>query len=197
MFYEFRDGDPAVPSTPAPGRQPHSVPELTREGCDVRRLARRDARIWVRPRFGGSLTDHTVGADQGDRHGQGEDSDEGGDRHDDTSAGRAGRRRWRGGGRRRRGSQWWPASPTPASRPPSAPAAGGTLTSSPAPTRAASTRTSRCSCRQQRQQLRLRDARLPRSDGEIMPGLAESWEETPTSVTYTLKDGVTCADGTR
>jgi peptide/nickel transport system substrate-binding protein len=33
------------------------------------------------------------------------------------------------------------------------------------------------------------------SDGEITPGLAESWEETPTSVTYTLKDGVTCADG--
>ena len=33
-------------------------------------------------------------------------------------------------------------------------------------------------------------------DGEITPGLAESWEESPTSVTYTLKDGVTCADGT-
>ena len=33
-------------------------------------------------------------------------------------------------------------------------------------------------------------------DGEIVPGLAESWEETPTSVTYTLKDGITCADGT-
>jgi peptide/nickel transport system substrate-binding protein len=32
-------------------------------------------------------------------------------------------------------------------------------------------------------------------DGEIVPGLAESWEETPTSVTYTLKDGITCADG--
>ena len=29
-----------------------------------------------------------------------------------------------------------------------------------------------------------------------LPGLAESWEETPTSVTYTLKDGITCADGT-
>ena len=34
------------------------------------------------------------------------------------------------------------------------------------------------------------------ADGEITPGLAESWEESPTSVTYTLKDGVTCADGT-
>ena len=33
-------------------------------------------------------------------------------------------------------------------------------------------------------------------DGEITPGLAESWEESPTTVTYTLKDGVTCADGT-
>ena len=33
-------------------------------------------------------------------------------------------------------------------------------------------------------------------DGEVTPGLAESWEESPTSVTYTLKDGVTCADGT-
>jgi peptide/nickel transport system substrate-binding protein len=32
-------------------------------------------------------------------------------------------------------------------------------------------------------------------DGEMTPGLAESWEETPTSVTYTLKEGVTCADG--
>ena len=32
-------------------------------------------------------------------------------------------------------------------------------------------------------------------DGEIVPGLAESWEETPTSVTYTLKEGITCADG--
>jgi peptide/nickel transport system substrate-binding protein len=32
-------------------------------------------------------------------------------------------------------------------------------------------------------------------DGEIVPGLAESWEETPTSVTYTLKDGITCSDG--
>ena len=36
----------------------------------------------------------------------------------------------------------------------------------------------------------------PSPDGEITPGLAESWEESPTSVTYTLKDGVTCADGT-
>ena len=33
-------------------------------------------------------------------------------------------------------------------------------------------------------------------DGEFTPGLAESWEDSPTSVTYTLKDGVTCADGT-
>ena len=33
-------------------------------------------------------------------------------------------------------------------------------------------------------------------DGTILPGLAESWEESPTSITYTLKDGITCADGT-
>ena len=33
-------------------------------------------------------------------------------------------------------------------------------------------------------------------DGTIQPGLAASWEETPTSITYTLNDGVTCADGT-
>ena len=32
-------------------------------------------------------------------------------------------------------------------------------------------------------------------DGEIRAGLAESWEETPTSVTYTLKEGITCGDG--
>ena len=33
-------------------------------------------------------------------------------------------------------------------------------------------------------------------DGTIRPRLAASWEETPTSITYTLNDGVTCADGT-
>lgn len=33
-------------------------------------------------------------------------------------------------------------------------------------------------------------------DGETVPWLAESWEETGTSITYTLKDGITCADGT-
>jgi len=32
-------------------------------------------------------------------------------------------------------------------------------------------------------------------DGEFLPWLAESWEETPTSISYTLKDGVTCSDG--
>lgn len=32
--------------------------------------------------------------------------------------------------------------------------------------------------------------------GEFLPWLAASWEETPTSITYTLKDGVTCSDGT-
>jgi peptide/nickel transport system substrate-binding protein len=36
----------------------------------------------------------------------------------------------------------------------------------------------------------------PTSDGELVSGLAESWEETPTSVTYTLKEGITCSDGT-
>ncbi|RMI13664.1 ABC transporter substrate-binding protein [Cellulomonas triticagri] len=33
-------------------------------------------------------------------------------------------------------------------------------------------------------------------DGETIPWLAESWEESPTSITYTLKEGITCADGT-
>ena len=33
-------------------------------------------------------------------------------------------------------------------------------------------------------------------DGTILPRLAASWEETPTSITYTLNDGITCADGT-
>ncbi|MGB4778899.1 ABC transporter substrate-binding protein [Microbacterium sp.] len=32
-------------------------------------------------------------------------------------------------------------------------------------------------------------------DGEFVPWLAESWEETATSITYTIKDGITCADG--
>jgi peptide/nickel transport system substrate-binding protein len=33
-------------------------------------------------------------------------------------------------------------------------------------------------------------------DGEVLPWLAESWETTGTSIAYTLKDGITCADGT-
>ncbi|WP_053207445.1 ABC transporter substrate-binding protein [Jiangella muralis] len=32
-------------------------------------------------------------------------------------------------------------------------------------------------------------------DGEELPWLAESWDVTPTTVTYTLRDGVTCSDG--
>lgn len=34
------------------------------------------------------------------------------------------------------------------------------------------------------------------AEGDLVPWLAESWQETPTSITYTLKDGITCADGT-
>lgn len=33
-------------------------------------------------------------------------------------------------------------------------------------------------------------------DGKIVPQLAEDWKATPDSVTYTLKDGITCSDGT-
>lgn len=33
------------------------------------------------------------------------------------------------------------------------------------------------------------------AEGEIIPWLAESWESTGTSITYTLKDGITCGDG--
>ena len=33
-------------------------------------------------------------------------------------------------------------------------------------------------------------------DGKIVPQLAEDWQATPNSVTYTLKDGITCSDGT-
>lgn len=32
-------------------------------------------------------------------------------------------------------------------------------------------------------------------EGQLETGLASSWEESPTEVTYTLRDGVTCADG--
>ncbi|MFD0485119.1 ABC transporter substrate-binding protein [Kineococcus sp. GCM10028916] len=32
-------------------------------------------------------------------------------------------------------------------------------------------------------------------DGDFVPWLAKSWEVTPTSITYTLQDGITCADG--
>lgn len=34
------------------------------------------------------------------------------------------------------------------------------------------------------------------SKGNIVSGLARSWKTTPTSVTYTLQDGITCQDGT-
>ncbi|WP_166353409.1 ABC transporter substrate-binding protein [Phytoactinopolyspora limicola] len=33
-------------------------------------------------------------------------------------------------------------------------------------------------------------------DGDALPWLADSWDVTPTSVTYTIRDGVTCSDGT-
>jgi peptide/nickel transport system substrate-binding protein len=33
-------------------------------------------------------------------------------------------------------------------------------------------------------------------EGEVIPWLADSWEVTGTSIAYTLKDGITCADGT-
>jgi peptide/nickel transport system substrate-binding protein len=32
-------------------------------------------------------------------------------------------------------------------------------------------------------------------DGTIVDGLAKSWKSTPSSVTFTLKDGITCSDG--
>jgi len=32
--------------------------------------------------------------------------------------------------------------------------------------------------------------------GALVPGLASAWHSTPTSVTYTLRKGVTCSDGT-
>lgn len=32
-------------------------------------------------------------------------------------------------------------------------------------------------------------------DGDLIPWLAESWEETGTEVVYTIKDGITCDDG--
>lgn len=35
-----------------------------------------------------------------------------------------------------------------------------------------------------------------KSDGSITPWLAEKWDVTPNSVTYTLKEGITCSDGT-
>ncbi|MFF3671196.1 ABC transporter substrate-binding protein [Microtetraspora malaysiensis] len=34
-----------------------------------------------------------------------------------------------------------------------------------------------------------------RPDGTLAPGLATAWTTTPTSATFTLKEGVTCADG--
>lgn len=33
-------------------------------------------------------------------------------------------------------------------------------------------------------------------DGEPQPWLAESWEESPTELTFTVREGVTCSDGT-
>lgn len=33
-------------------------------------------------------------------------------------------------------------------------------------------------------------------EGEMVPSMAESWEVSGTSISYTLKDGITCADGT-
>ncbi|PZF82365.1 ABC transporter substrate-binding protein [Jiangella anatolica] len=33
-------------------------------------------------------------------------------------------------------------------------------------------------------------------DGEITPGLAESWDVTPLGGTFTLREGITCSDGT-
>lgn len=35
------------------------------------------------------------------------------------------------------------------------------------------------------------------SDGKIVAGLADSWTTTPTSATFKLRDGVSCADGTK
>ena len=32
--------------------------------------------------------------------------------------------------------------------------------------------------------------------GEIVPYLAESWEQTPTEITFTIREGVSCSDGT-
>lgn len=32
-------------------------------------------------------------------------------------------------------------------------------------------------------------------DGELLPWLASKWDDSPTSVTFTLRDGVTCSDG--
>lgn len=34
------------------------------------------------------------------------------------------------------------------------------------------------------------------ADGDFVPWLAKSWEETPTKITYTLRDDITCSDGT-
>ena len=33
-------------------------------------------------------------------------------------------------------------------------------------------------------------------EGQVVPQLAESWEATPESVTFTVREGVTCTDGT-
>lgn len=40
------------------------------------------------------------------------------------------------------------------------------------------------------------DTLVNRDNGEFIDGLAEAWEVTPTSVSFTLKAGITCADGT-
>ena len=33
-------------------------------------------------------------------------------------------------------------------------------------------------------------------DGKLVPYLAKSWEQTPNSITFTLRSDATCADGT-
>ena len=43
----------------------------------------------------------------------------------------------------------------------------------------------------------LYDSMVHRSaDGEILPGIASAWEMSPTKGVFTIRDGLTCADGT-
>ena len=60
VFYEFHDGVPQYLHHGA--RANPRVADLTRRSSAG---TTNDVRIWVRPRFGGSLTDHTVGAAPG------------------------------------------------------------------------------------------------------------------------------------